>query len=137
MHCLLNRRVLCPCAFQAVLECVPLARHDFMMNHNFRSTHIHSVFTVCCREYVPACAVYLQAVLREPILAVLADDDLDLEIDPVIVWSRLSDAQKTEIFGADHATQSLTTDMFLRDRKFRVSEELIASKCPPPRPSSA
>jgi hypothetical protein len=31
---------------------------------------------------------YLVASLREPIMMVLADDDLDLELEPTSLWSR-------------------------------------------------
>ncbi len=45
-------------------------------------------FILYNREYSSQTLVYLTTALRDPILAVLADDQLDLEIEPTMIWSR-------------------------------------------------
>eukprot|EP00053_Salpingoeca_punica_P015503 m.143164 g.143164 ORF g.143164 m.143164 type:complete len:929 (+) comp16734_c0_seq2:49-2835(+) len=62
---------------------------------------------------------YLIASLREPIMMVLADDDLDLEIEPTNLWSRLTEAQRTELFGSDHSKLVMTCDLLLSNAEFK------------------
>ncbi|KJE90388.1 hypothetical protein CAOG_01708, partial [Capsaspora owczarzaki ATCC 30864] len=60
------------------------------MRHNSTLT---KMFTLYARSYAGG-KLYLMAALAEPILAVLADDALDLEIEPVKVFLSLTDANR-------------------------------------------
>ncbi len=51
--------------------------------------HPSRAFVLYCKEYAAfQSSVYLTKALLEPIMNVLADDQLDLEIEPTVIWSR-------------------------------------------------
>ena len=78
-----------------------------------------------CREYTPKGPLYLIAALREPVLTMLGDDDLDLEIDPTVIWSilqeKLSEQEKVDMFGPTYkANPPDTPDKLLAQPRFKV-----------------
>ena len=83
-----------------------------------------------CREYTPKGPLYLIAALRDPILGMLGDDDLDLEIDPTVIWSilqeKLSEEEKEDMFGRTYkATPPDTPDKLLAQPAFRAHMDAV------------
>ena len=75
--------------------------------------------------------LYLVSALRGPLLSVLGDDDLDLEIEPTVVWSKLPEAEKVNLFGPDHGAIPLDTNRLTNNPKFkeymdRIYDQLIS-----------
>ena len=83
-----------------------------------------------CREYTPKGPLFLIAALREPVLTVLGDDDLDLEIDPTVIWSilqeKLSEQEKVDMFGPTYkAAPPDTPDKLLAQPSFKAHMEAV------------
>eukprot|EP00050_Salpingoeca_kvevrii_P017302 m.63829 g.63829 ORF g.63829 m.63829 type:complete len:893 (+) comp7484_c0_seq1:1995-4673(+) len=79
-------------------------------------TRVFMIYTGQCNHLT---TTYLTRALREPIMAVLADDDLDLEVEPTLVWSRLSEDARVEFFGSDHGSIPLDTRSLVRNPGFK------------------
>ncbi len=52
------------------------------------------------------------------LLSILEQDRLDLEIDPTLVWSRMPEQDRVELFGEDHGALTLTSAKLLAEPRF-------------------
>lgn len=107
--------------FDAISE-QQLAEHPpaDMLQATGRTSLLTKLFVLYVRVYSADALTFLNTALREPLLAVLADDDLDLEIEPTMVWSRLPESAKADMFGEDHGTIPLDTTRLLGNPMFKA-----------------
>jgi len=77
-------------------------------------------FMLYAREYSFKGHTFLIAALRDPILAVLADDDLEIEFDPILVYNKLSPAERAEMFGPEYQDKVQDTSTLIANPKFMV-----------------
>eukprot|EP00051_Salpingoeca_urceolata_P012568 m.155433 g.155433 ORF g.155433 m.155433 type:complete len:1144 (+) comp17530_c0_seq1:324-3755(+) len=84
-----------------------------------RSSVFTKAFMIYAKSKMFSGTLFLVTALRDPLLAVLADDDLDLEIDPTVVWSRLGEAQRVRLFGQKHGSIPLDMKRLIDNEAFR------------------
>jgi hypothetical protein len=106
-----------------------LLRADSLFTH---------AFVGYCKEVSLYGNFFLIHALRNAVLGVLADDDLDLEVEPTLVWSRsgvilysklsifrdqfhgrLSESKRVKFFGPNHGAIPLNTPLLLGNKAFR------------------
>ena len=85
--------------------------------------------------------VYLTIALFEPIMTVLADDQLDLEVEPTMFWSRyitshmhviciitpasLPEDHKVRLFGSSHGSIPLNYHTLVQNAQFRACDSCV------------
>ena len=63
------------------------------------------------KEYSFKGYTFLVSSLRDPVLEVLANDDMDLDFEPLQAWNRLSETQRENMFGREYQNVESTADL--------------------------
>lgn len=68
-------------------------------------------FMLYSKEYSFKGYTFLVSSLRDPVLEVLANDDMDLDFEPLQAWNRLSETQRENMFGREYQNVESTADL--------------------------
>eukprot|EP00039_Didymoeca_costata_P011494 m.161865 g.161865 ORF g.161865 m.161865 type:complete len:870 (-) comp15192_c0_seq20:1020-3629(-) len=105
------------CEIEACVDRVDLALRG--------SSPFTRVATLYCKEYTPGGLTFLICALRDPVLTILGDDGLDVEMDALAIWNRLPEAKKIEFFGPNYAAFNMDKQRLTSDPQFKAHMERI------------